>query len=272
MTRGDSSNGAERAKAMQTGMTKEEQRECERHALHGLATHLRSLGSEVLELGHPEDDTSSPLNTDSELRINGESWVAEHTRIVYDHRAPSAEEAAERYLRPRLQEIADRYGLSVWLACYAPRWNGKARPTATWDGFVALAERAASTGTWVGDERGNSVMVGGGSTFVAFNFFSAENTALGDQYSRALGNSLPSKLNGQLRVAKELGYRVLLLLDKMPPPKGDPGTMWTPDEGTLRLVVERLLDEVPGVVDEVWLRGAYGDYQHLLCQRATATS
>lgn len=130
--------------------------------------------------------------------------------------------------------------------------------------MVALAERAASTGAFVGDDRGNSVYVRRGSPMVSFCFFASENAALGDQYNSALGASLRSKLVRQLPVAKEHGYRVLLLLDQMPAPKGDAGTMWTPEHGTLGLVVTALLEEFPGVVDQTWLREAYGGFRPLV--------
>jgi hypothetical protein len=56
----------------------------------------------------------------------------------------------------------------------------------------------------------------------------------------------------------------MLFLDKMPAPRADPGTMWTPDGGTLRMVARTILDESPGVVDWVWVRTAEGKYWRLL--------
>ena len=41
-----------------------------------------SLGLDVEECGHPEDDRNNPLNVDALFRIDGELWAAEHTRIV----------------------------------------------------------------------------------------------------------------------------------------------------------------------------------------------
>jgi hypothetical protein len=245
-------------------MTPEEQRNFERDALSGLADHLRTLGLVVAEVGHPEDEPSNPLNVDTEFLIDGERWAAEHTRIVYDHRALAAEEAAERYLRPKLARIADSHQVWLQLGFYAPRWAGKRRPTAAWDAMVVLAERAASTGSFVDDDRGNSVFARRGSPMVSFCFFASENAALGDQYNNALGAWLRSKLARQLPVAKENGYRVLLLLDQMPAPRGDPGTMWTPEHGTLGLVVAALLEKFPGIVDQTWLREAYGAFRLLV--------
>ena len=106
-------------------MTPQEKRDFERAALRGLADHLRSLGMCVEELGHPEDDRSNPLAVDTTLLIDGEYWAAEHTRIVYDHRAPAAEEAAQRYLRPLLARIAEQHRVWLQLGFYAPRWEGR---------------------------------------------------------------------------------------------------------------------------------------------------
>ena len=96
------------------------QRDFERTAISGLASHLRSLGHNVEELGHPEDDPSNPLNVDAEWRSDDEPWAVEHSRIVYDHQAIPAEKAAERYLRPKLEAIARKYGVWLQLGFHAP--------------------------------------------------------------------------------------------------------------------------------------------------------
>lgn len=178
------------------------QRAFERAAINGLASYLRSLGHKVEELGHPEDDLSSPLTIDAEWRIDNEPWAVEHSRIVYDPRAIPAEEAAERYLRPRLEAIARKYGVWLQLGFYAPRWQDGELPTKAWESFVALAERAASTLTFLGDAKGNSVAVREGYPAVTFAFIAAENAALGAQFTAALGEPLRAKLTGQLAVAK----------------------------------------------------------------------
>jgi hypothetical protein len=103
-----------------------------------------------------------------------------------------------------------------------------------------------------------------GSPTVSFCFVASENAALGNQYENALAAPLRAKLSGQLKVARENDFRVLLLLDQMPARKFDPGTMWTPAHGTICLVVAKLLDESPGIIDQVWLREAYGSYRLLL--------
>jgi hypothetical protein len=113
---------------------------------------------------------------------------------------------------------------------------------------------------FVGDAKGNSVFVRQGSPAVTFSFFASENAALGDQFKAALDEPLRAKLTGQLAIAKENGYRVLLLLDQMPAPRFDPGTMWTPEHGTLAQVVASVLDQFPDVVDRVWRRDGWGSY------------
>lgn len=233
-------------------------------AIGQLVGHLRAHGIDVIEVGHPEDDPTSAVNVDSELLIEGERWAAEHTRIVYDHLAVAAEEAAEGYLRPKLERLAGDFGVALSVAFYAPRWSGKQLPTKYWDGVFELAERAARTVSFVGDERGNSVFAATGNPCVSFVFFASENSAVGDQYKNALTSPLSAKLSGQLRVAKENGFKVLLLLDQVPAPENDPGTMWTPDEGTLDMFMSSLLAEYPGVVDEVWLREASGNLRQLI--------
>lgn len=56
----------------------------------------------------------------------------EHSRIVYDHRAIPAEKAAERYLRPKLEVIARKYGVWLQLGLHAPRRRNGELPTKAW--------------------------------------------------------------------------------------------------------------------------------------------
>ena len=147
---------------------------------------------------------------------------------------------------------------------HAPRWENDDLPTKAWEHFVDLAERAASTMRFVGDAKGNSVFVGQGNPAVTFSFIASENAALGDQFKAALDEPLRAKLTGQLAVAKENGYRVLLLLDQMPAPRSDPETMWTPEHGTLARVVVSVLDQFPDIVDRVWRRDGWGSYNILV--------
>jgi len=78
---------------------------------------------------------------------------------------------------------------------------------------------------------------------------------------------LESKLDGQLKRAKESGIQVLLLLDQLPERDGD-GTLWLAGGDTILLVVKRLLNEHSGVVDQVWLRSANGEYARLFPERS----
>ncbi len=244
--------------------THDPQRYFERDAIRGLASHFRSLGLLVAELGHPEDDPEHLINVDAKFQIGNILWAVEHSRIVYDPQGVPAETAAEKYLRPRLSEIAKLHGIHLRAAFYAPRWNGKKLPRAEWDAIVKLAQKAASEKGWAADERGNSVVATAGTPSVDFTFFASDNPYLAAQYEKALRSPLNSKLSGQLRLAKNDGYSVLLLLDQYPAPAADPGTMWMPDAGTLNFVARQLIDEQPGIVDEIWLREGSGNYRRVI--------
>jgi hypothetical protein len=119
----------------------------------------------------------------------------QNTRIVYDHRAPAAEEAAEDYLRPKLERIAEHHDVWLQAAFHAPRWKGGHKPTAAWDAIVELAEKAASNGQLVSDGLGNSVSVRPRKPFVTFCFFASENACL--LASAKVHSGLPWALNCQ---------------------------------------------------------------------------
>jgi hypothetical protein len=101
----------------------------------------------------------------------------------------------------------------------------------------------------------------------SISFIAEDDPLVEVQVERGLREVLESKLDGQLRRAKESGTQVLLLLDQVPERDGD-GTLWLAIGGTIQLVVKRLLDEHRGVVDQVWLRSANGKYSPLHPERS----
>jgi hypothetical protein len=195
--------------------------------------------------------------------IDGQEWAADHQRIVYDPRHPAAARAARNYLRPRLEELASRHGVGFNVGFYPPRWSrGDPQPTRSWDRIVAVADEVGASGRRF-DELGLSVWPMPTSWGVQFLVWAAENASLESQYEKALREPLGKKLSGQLRRAKDLGFPVLLLLDQLPEPESEAWSMWTPEHGTLPLVLSKLLNSAPGVVDAVWLREATENFRQL---------
>lgn len=236
----------------------------ERCAIGGLASYFLSLGLSLTELGHPEDDPENPINVDAIFQIESKLWAIEHSRIVHDSKGPAAKQAAENYLRPKLCKLAKIHKVQLHASLYPPRWTGKQKPKHEWGTIVELAKKAIKLKEWSMDERGNSVIATPGTPSVTFNFFPSDNPLLEIQYKKALRDPLISKLSGQLKLAKDNGYSVLLLLDKKIEDSVDADFMWMPDTSTLDNVVKQIIEERPGIVDEVWLREASGTYRRLI--------
>jgi hypothetical protein len=79
---------------------------------------------------------------------------------------------------------------------------------------------------------------------------------LGAQIGDGLTEPLTKKLTRQLKRAKEAGWSVALLLDQMRRQGSQNRTIWLSSAYTIAQVTQRLLNEHPGIVDQVWLRPA----------------
>jgi hypothetical protein len=78
---------------------------------------------------------------------------------------------------------------------------------------------------------------------------------LGDQIDLGL-TTLRKKLSGQLLAAKNAGLRVAILIDQTSRPNSKQSTMGGAPAASIAKITQRILNERPGVVDQVWLRPA----------------
>lgn len=240
----------------------------EREALAGLCAHLSSNGLPSMVMSHPEDDPNDPLTVDARLDIAGMAFAADHSRVQYDNRRIPAERAAEQYLLPKLDEISNQTGYLLHVQMCAPRWNrGTIKPVTRYDEIIALASRAASYRKTLKQGATRVVVQPGGPGKSSLSFFAEDDPLVETQVELGLHDVLDSKLTGQLKRAKESGEQVLLLLDQVPERDGD-GTLWLAVGGTVQIVVKRLLNLHPGVVDQVWLRGPNGKYLRIYPEKS----
>lgn len=79
---------------------------------------------------------------------------------------------------------------------------------------------------------------------------------LGTQIEAGLTTVLTRKLTGQLTRAKHAGYKTALLLDQTPRPGVQSMTIRIASPAGIASIVQRILNQHPGVVDQVWLQSA----------------
>jgi len=169
---------------------------------------------------------------------------------------------AEKTLQSRLDAVVKAYQRSL-LVSYLPQTKAdhtKEQIDDYYSNVVQLAEQAAMTGSpaW-GDDGMASAQPFPGSPPTAHLAPFTDTTGsafLGTQLEAGLKAPLTKKLTGQLKDAKDKGWPTALVLDQLPRPNSKSRTVWIASPEGVATVVQRILNNHPGVVDQVWLRQA----------------
>lgn len=169
---------------------------------------------------------------------------------------------AERTLSSDLQAIAEAHKCGLAVSYLPQARSGRSRQEIEdyYNEVIEIAETAAKA----------EDMSAGSDGFITVRIYPADppeavlmpftdttgNPFLGTQLEAGLTKPLTKKLTGQLKNAKDAGWPVALLLDQIPRPDSGNRTIWLASAYTIAQVVQRLLNQHPGIVDHVWLRPA----------------
>ena len=234
----------------------------EETALQALVDELKARGRTAKITGRPDIDGHPTLTTDGIIEIDGREWAVDHCLVSRSADLPPAMAQAERMLRSRLQAVADAHQCGL-LVSYLPQANsGRGRQAIEeyYNVVVETAEAAALTGE----------IHDGSDGFIYAQVFPADppvvqlapfldttgSAFLGTQIEAGLTAALIKKLTHQLKRAKDAGWPVALLLDQLPRPGSQNRTIWLSSAYTIAQITQRLLNQYPGIVDQVWLRPA----------------
>jgi hypothetical protein len=234
----------------------------EEGALQALVNELKARGRDTRITGRPDIDGHPSLTTDATMEIDGREWAVDHCLVSREPDLPPAMAQAERTLSSRLQAIAEAHkcGLAVSYLPQAKSGHSRQEIEDYYNEVTATAETAAKSGE----------MSAGTDGFITVQVFPADppeailipftdttgNPFLGTQLEAGLIGPLTKKLTGQLKNAKDAGWPVALLLDQIPRPGSGNRTIWLTSAYTIAKVVQRLLNQHPGIVEQVWLRPA----------------
>jgi hypothetical protein len=234
----------------------------EEGALQALVSELKARGRDARITGRPDIEGHHILTTDATLEVDGREWAVDHCLVSREPDLPPAMAQAERTLSSRLQAIAEAHkcGLAVSYLPQAKSGRSRREIEDYCNEVTETAETAAKSGQ----------MSAGSDGFITVQVYPADppeavlipftdttgNPFLGTQLEAGLTRPLTKKLTGQLKNAKDAGWPVALLLDQIPRPGSANKTIWLASAYTIAQVVQRLLNQHPGIVDQVWLRPA----------------
>lgn len=234
----------------------------EESALQELVNELKARGRQARITGRPDIDGHPVLTTDAVLEIDGREWAVDHCLVSREPDLPPAMAQADKTLSSRLQPVADAHkcGLAVSYLPQAKSGHTKKEIENYYDEVVRTAETAAKTRQMAVADDG----------FITAQVYDADppevivipftdttgNAFLGAQIEAGLAGPLTKKLEGQPKRAKDAGYPVALLLDQIPRPGSGNKTIWLASAYTIAQVSQRVLNQHPGIVDQVWLRPA----------------
>jgi len=234
----------------------------EEGALQALVSELKARGRDARITGRPDIEGHQVLTTDATLEVDGREWAVDHCLVSREPDLPPSMAQAETTLSSRLQAIAEAHkcGLAVSYLPQAKSGRSRREIEDYYNEVTETAEAAAKSGR----------MSAGGDGFITVQVYPADppeavlipftdttgNPFLGTQLEAGLTAPLTKKLNGQLKNAKDAGWPVALLLDQIPRPGSVNKTIWLASAYTIAQVVQRLLNQHPGIVDQVWLRPA----------------
>ncbi|HXZ82268.1 MAG TPA: hypothetical protein VED84_00780 [Acidimicrobiales bacterium] len=222
-------------------------------------------------MSYPEDDSGNPLTVDAVARVGGELWAIDHMRLAYEPTVIPAGDEAVQMLRGPLKELADRYGCCLHVGVLPPRRRARIRPKidAYYSDVLRRAEAAVISGEdWFDLDGFTSVQILKGGVRpdaekVEVATWLGESASVEDQVVAALEGPLTAKLRGQLAAAKRADHRVMLLIDQVPDPTRRQPTVFLASWQTVKMVVDRVVTSLPGVVDCVWFRAGDGSFTNL---------
>jgi hypothetical protein len=233
-------------------------------AIAALCDELAARGRQVRLLGNPDRDrgrSNTRLTVDALIEIDGTAWAVDHCLVSRPPELPAAMRYAGKALWKPLEELAGstHTGMAVQ---YQPQVD------AYYAEVLRLAGQACKTGKPVSDFKRGILIQGWpdeqsrvtlqavadltGSIFLG----SQIEAGLADALGRKLADAQGRKSAGQLKRAKEAGYPVALLLDQVPRPGVHSATIRIASPARIAKVVQRILNEHPGVVDQVWLQSS----------------
>lgn len=236
----------------------------EDQALQALVDTLVARGHVAAITAHPDRELGAGepgvLTVDGILTVDGTEWAVDHCLVSRDDRLPSAWQTGLKKLRPPLEGIAREAGLALIVAFQLQDPSLlKTVQRAYFDRVVELARAAAKQGKSLRASDGNTaVQVRTDQPAGAVELATVQ-TLTGDpmlaaQIREGIGPALTKKLTKQLKLAKDAGYPVMLLLDQHPRPGSTNGTVWSAHSYTVLLAFQPILDAYPGVVDLLWYR------------------
>lgn len=246
----------------------------EKSAVDLVVTHLREEGSDTTWVCSPERHPCE-LRVDALLNIDGVAWMVDHMRLTWDKGVVPWMIEAQKYLEPRLDEMAR--GVNFRIALHCPRIDGASRKLREqqFDEVVAWARQAAHD-----VQRGALTPLewrtGPNSLGIQFLPWDealappthapshvllgmALTTNVAEQFERVNRPVIEAKLNGQLRKGPGRPPRAGLILDQR---EGDveyfPVANGIFTSGTAARCLEDLLGESPDRLDAAWFIDSWG--------------
>jgi hypothetical protein len=224
-------------------------------ALAALSRAVADAGHTVRLVERPDRDPAHPLTVDGIFEIDGTRWAVEHCRITFESTGPAAQAGVERALRPALERLAIEARRTITVGVLPP--YGEPESGTYYDAVLDTARRAIEAGEdqwWDDGCTSVQLSVADQDSAVRFIMVLSDTPDIAEQLAHTLKETIGSKANGQLRAAKEAGFPVLLLLDQVTPVETKMPANFLAAPATVSTVVRAILDDHPGIVDEVWMR------------------
>ena len=233
-------------------------------ALQALCAELQARGHDATITTRPDADPRHPLTVDALFTVDGEEWAVDHCLLSRPPLLRPALNAAEAALKDKLGALAREHGCLISVS-YLPQTGERGTRWGEdyYNDLIEMAKEAIETGQFMTSVGGSATAAAipsenPGVSLVALTSMTL-NPSVGSQIELGLRTPLLKKLNGQLRRAKEAGYRTALLLDQIPRPGSHTVRLAGPT--TVASVANRIIRDhglaSHKVLDQVWLRPAY---------------
>ncbi|MER5985729.1 hypothetical protein [Streptomyces sp. NPDC001787] len=232
-------------------------------AIGALCDELTARGLETRIVAHPDRDKNHPLTVDAVISIAGDEWAVDHCLLSRPSLLPAAMKATEKALGIEIEKIAKEHGRMI-VVSYLPQTgaHGQKWGADYYRGLRELAVKAAVIDGLVAGDDGFATAQSFHSdtpTAVLTPFTDTTgNASIAAQIAAGLRDPLVKKLDGQLKQAKQAGFRTALLLDQVPRGGSESHTVWLAGPTTVAAVTTSILNEHrrenPPVLDQVWLR------------------
>ena len=235
----------------------------EHEAILALCGHLTENGRISHVTSWPDLDPTTSLTVDALAMVGGVKTVIEHCRLT----TQSAFPPALRDALAALTEIARETRHPIHLSILPPSGGKASERQAYYASALKLARSAArlGPGTYpLGTDAFTVAIVGAPTGENATDPIATISSFTGDgghpglsgQLLRAMGGAWTHKLEAQLPPAKAVGCAIILLLDVIPAPDQQVPPHFLAFPATVAEAIQPLLDQHPGIVDEIWLREA----------------